>query len=143
MRKWLKDRQYLKASVYVFIVAAALIIFEKVIGNMGSVADAFKRFLSFSVGIMAPFLYGFFIAYLFNPLVKQFDRLFKLIPRFNGNRFSRTASILLTFGVIGISITLAVRYISPEIISSFKKLRDTAEYYLDIISGRGVKITNE
>lgn len=114
------DRFYFKIAVYVFAVLAAVVLFEKIIGNLPSISSAIHTFLSVTQALCLPFLVGFMIAYVMNPFVNFFERHTKK----KGNYFdthpkiTRTIAILLIYAlVIGGIVWIAI-YLVPEIKAS-------------------------
>src|SRR5690625_2859587 len=101
------DKKYLFTGLRVLIVVAAFI---------------FGVFAFYIVGrLMIPFIIGFFIALLMNPLVEFIQQKTK-IPR----GFAVLASILIILGVISTAITLLV----TEIVQGFSYLsRVVPEHY--------------
>ena len=77
MKKWdwkKTDQPYFKIAVYVFIVLAATVLFEKVVGNLPSISNTIHTFLKVTQGLCLPFLMGFMIAYVMNPFINFFER---------------------------------------------------------------------
>lgn len=71
------QKMYKKALITFFIVAACILFFF-VLFRMDQLGD----FISFTLGILTPVLYGIAIAYLLNPIVERLKKLFS-------NLFSR------------------------------------------------------
>ena len=69
LKKFSFDKKYLKISIYVFIVAALLIIVAKTVDNLTGVLTTIENIFINAKKIASPFVYGFCIAYLVNPLV--------------------------------------------------------------------------
>ena len=111
MKKWdwkKTDQPYFKIAVYVFIVLAATVLFEKVVGNLPSISNTIHTFLKVTQGLCLPFLMGFMIAYVMNPFIN-----FQRHPR-----VTRAIAITLIYTmVIGGIIWIAI-YLVPEIKTS-------------------------
>lgn len=114
------DRLYFKIACYIFGVLAAVVLFEKVIGNLPSITGAIHTFLRVTQTLCLPFLIGFMIAYVMNPFINFFERH----TMKKGNYFerhpkiTRTLAILLIYTlVIGGIVWIAI-YLVPEIKSS-------------------------
>ena len=56
------DKSYLKICLYVFIVAAAIILFEKIVGNLPNLGNAFQTAVKTVLHLGSPFFIGFAIA---------------------------------------------------------------------------------
>ncbi|MFQ8599924.1 MAG: hypothetical protein ACLSAP_04610 [Oscillospiraceae bacterium] len=67
------NRKYTTIAVYAFLVIAASILFAVFVGNFGMFLSGVSFFLSLS----SPFLYGFAIAFLVNPVMKFCERCFQ------------------------------------------------------------------
>lgn len=117
------------------VVVIISIICEKVLGNAGSIFSSFSLTWSYFKKLVSPFIIGFFIAYLFNPIVSTIEKA--LTPALK-NSFSvrRTLSILITYIIIiGCAVWLLAVFIPsmsasirnfilalPRNIDSFKEL---------------------
>ena len=110
------DKKYLKISIYVFIVLALLIIVAKTVDNLTGVVIAIKTFLLNCKKIISPFIYGFCIAYLVNPLVCFFEK--KLKQKIKSQRLLRNISILITYITLFGCIFLIMKYFIPEVMTS-------------------------
>lgn len=117
------DKKYLKISVYVFIVLALLIIVAKTVDNLTGVVVAIKTFLLNGKKIISPFIYGFCIAYLVNPLVCFFEK--KLKSKIKSQRALRNISILITYIALFGCIFLIMKYFIPEVMTSAYNFANT------------------
>ena len=106
---------------------AALIFLSKITNNLGSILGGIYGVWSTATHITAPFLYGFAIAYLFNPLVLFVEnKLFSRINQIkNKVRLKRTLSILSTYLVIIGCIIWLMTFFIPESITNVKNLINT------------------
>ncbi len=144
MKKFFIDKNYLKVCIYAFFLVVALIIFEKIIGNLSSFTNGIRSFFRFASNVLTPFFYGFFIAYLANPLIRFFDKLLIKIPVMKSRKVNRIISVLLTFVMVVLLLVFIIRYITPEIITSFKNLIDNTRYYISLLDSAGaVSIKNQ
>lgn len=121
------DKKYLKISLYFFFVMSALIFLFKITDNLGSIVGGIYNIWSAAIHITSPFLYGFAIAYLFNPLVLTVEN--KLLGRIskikNKTSLKRTLSILSTYLVIIGCIIWLMTFFIPESITNVKNLINT------------------
>lgn len=123
MKKWdwkKTDQPYFKIAVYVFIVLAATVLFEKVVGNLPSISNTIHTFLKVTQGLCLPFLMGFMIAYVMNPFINFFERHTMKNNSFFQRHPQVTRAIAITLiytMVIGGIIWIAI-YLVPEIKTS-------------------------
>lgn len=75
--KWKLDRKYMKISAYVVVVAFILMGLEKIVDNIPGIAGSIWNRIQWTLEVLTPVFAGFVIAYLFNPLIKMFQRWFK------------------------------------------------------------------
>lgn len=99
------NKKYLRISIYVLIVAALLIAWEKFLTNPTVVVNNTVSFIGAVSAILQPFIIGFCIAYLLNPLMNRLQHFIGFIPYFkNHSKVARVIAILLsyiiTFGAI-------------------------------------------
>lgn len=115
-----QDKFYWKIGLCIFVVAAALILFEKVIGHLPAISSGISTALHYFNTLVSPFLMGFAIAYVLNPFMRFFERLGqKHIGYLRRHpRTARAAAILLNYLiVIGGSVWIVI-YLLPEIKNS-------------------------
>jgi predicted PurR-regulated permease PerM len=122
-------------TVYALIAVITAIIFDKVLGNIGVVVDAAKSLCNSIIGILAPFIYGFFIAYLMNSPMKWFEtRVYvKLRCGKNETRTRRVISVLTTYIVVIGALVWITAYIFPEIILNVQNLILSLQTYTQSI----------
>ena len=72
-----QDKLLSKICIYAFILLAALILFEKVIGNLPNIGSSITKATNYLNTLTAPFLMGFAIAYVMNPFLNFFEKIFK------------------------------------------------------------------
>lgn len=93
-----QDKLLAKICIYAFILLAALILFEKVIGNLPNIGSSIAKATNYLNTLTAPFLMGFAIAYVMNPFLNFFEKVFKKSGAFFQNhvKITRILSILTT-----------------------------------------------
>ena len=69
------DKAYFKISIYVFFVAAALILFEKIVGNLPNISGSLGTASVYLKSLGAPFFLGFAFAYIMNPFMNFFEQI--------------------------------------------------------------------
>ncbi|WP_312043151.1 AI-2E family transporter [Anaerotignum sp.] len=111
------DKSYLKISLYLFAVAAAIILFEKIIGHLPHLGNVIHTCLITILRLGSPFFLGFAIAYIMNPFMKFFERLFlKSIPKAqNYKKPTRIFCILINYIIIIGGIFWIFIYLVPEL----------------------------
>lgn len=126
-----EDKIYIKISLCVFLVAVAVILFEKIIGHLPALGTSIRTALNYLSTLTAPFLLGFAIAYVMNPFMKFFERHFtKHIGYFRTHpKTNRMFCILLNyFIIIGGSVWITI-YLLPEIMDSILALATQVPTY--------------
>ncbi len=98
MKRWMKGFEYLPLAII-------LIIAYKLLNHFEIVRNAYH----FIVGIMIPFLWAFTFAYLLNPLVRWIQKKTAL---------NRPLSVLVSYGITGVILTVVVMFVFPEISNS-------------------------
>lgn len=118
------DKSYLKISLYVFFVAAALVLFEKIIGNLPNIRDCLSVASLYLRSIGAPFFLGFAFAYIINPFMKFFEHFLEQnFPFFRQyHRLTRMLCILLNYTIIIGGFTWILIYLLPEVKNSILSL---------------------
>ena len=119
-RRFEIDRKYFKIAAYAFVVVALCIILEKFLGNAEAIGAITGAVFSSIKKIVSPFVYGFIIAYLANPLMLIFEnRLFIRIPVFRKNlKGRRIVSIITTYVLVLGFIILVIAFFVPEFVNS-------------------------
>lgn len=132
------DKLLGKISLYVIFVAAALILFEKIIGHLPAIGSSLSTGLMYFKGLTSPFLMGFAIAYVMNPFMKFFERNFIKWFRFcdKYRKFTRTLCILLLyFLIIGGTVWIVI-YLVPEIRDSIMAFTENITTYSEAMNER-------
>lgn len=75
--KWKFDRKYMKVSAYVVLTAFIIMFLGKIMDNIPEIAETIWDRISWFFAVLSPVVWGFVIAYLFNPLVNRFQKWFK------------------------------------------------------------------
>ena len=114
------NRKYLTISMYAFLLIISAIIFEKLIGNWAAVVRSFKNWTS----ILAPVLYGLFIAYLLSPGVKWVENrlLFSIGKKDKPSKLRRILSIVVMYLVVLGLLSILLLFGIPQVITSIYDL---------------------
>ncbi len=114
------DKSYLKICLYIFVLATAVILFEKIIGHLPNLGNVFHRAVNTILRLGAPFFIGFAIAYIMNPFMKFFEDFFmKHSAKARAHhKLTRIFCILINYIFIIGSISWISIYLIPELKTS-------------------------
>lgn len=119
--KFSKNRKYYTISIYAVAVIVISAIIIRIIYNWASTFDGFKKIL----GMVSPFLIGFLIAYMLNPLVKLIsEKLLKKVFKVKSYKKRNGIAVLLSYIIVISAITTIVVYVIPQIVQSFKAMTE-------------------
>ena len=127
-RKFEFNKKYLTIAVYAFVVIALSIILSKALDNKETAETAVRTVGMSLRTLIAPFGYGFLIAYLTNPIVMFLEnKVFSRIPFFK-SRFKarRRISIFAAYLIYVVIIAVVIIIIVPEISNN------AAKFFVDI-----------
>lgn len=107
------DKKYLSIAVYSFLVLVAGILFFSLVLNFSKA----MAFLGYLVKILMPFIYGFALAYLINPILHWFeDWLFPKVSKGKmGPKLRRRLGILCAYIVVLVCISVFLRVVIPQV----------------------------
>ena len=114
------EKKYFQYMIYLFILISALIFVYHMFDSIGAVFIKIGEVLKFLMRLLMPFVFGFALAYLFNPLIMWFEKnIFskkKTSPKSRLRR--RMVSIWLVYIIIFGLLSVAFTYIIPKVIKS-------------------------
>lgn len=117
-----KYRKMLKSFVsniwYVVALVAICTIVIFLIANWSNTMKVIGHFIS----VMMPFIIGFFLAYLINPLVNKIEGLFDHIRKGEKKKIKKGASVFISYVIVIGIITILIVHIFPQIKDSVKEL---------------------
>ena len=133
-----QDKLLAKICIYAFILLAALILFEKVIGNLPNIGSSIAKATNYLNTLTAPFLMGFAIAYVMNPFLNFFEKIFKKSGAFFQNhvKITRILSILINYIIIIGGTVWIVIYLVPEVRDSIITFATNVTAYSDAMNVR-------
>lgn len=133
-----QDKLLAKICIYAFILLAALILFEKVIGNLPNIGSSIAKATNYLNTLTAPFLMGFAIAYVMNPFLNFFEKIFKKSGAFFQNhvKITRILSILINYVIIIGGTVWIVIYLVPEVRDSIITFATNVTAYSDAMNVR-------
>ena len=146
----MKDkRRYLKWGLTLFLTVCAIMVFYDTFYQSG----ALQRFVSKMMGILAPVVYGFAIAYLLTPIVnwleKWISKGWQSNKKLQGKKLKhastalRAASILITEALAVLLIYLLMSVLVPQLVESISMLINNAETYYNTVYDWANNILNQ
>lgn len=110
------DKKYFKIAIYILGVVLIAIFFEKILDNVGPIAYNLGIVFTAVKAIILPFVFGFFIAFVLNPLMIIVEKKVVKGKFFESHRkFRRNTSIfvcyLLTLGFV----IIVMAFFIPEL----------------------------
>lgn len=114
------NKRYATIAVYTFIVLAGVVLFSSFLSNFRTYQSYFQKIF----GLLRPFVYGFGIAYILNPILKfvEQDCLTPLVGGHVADKPKRMFSILLTYLLAAGVVAIFVMIILPQLTSSITGL---------------------
>ena len=105
------NKKYTTVAVYAFLVIAASLCFWAVLNHIGVVWGVLKK-----IGqVLIPFVNGFIIAYLINPVVKTAEKWFSRVgAKKPQSRLRRILSIIVSYIIVLGALTLFCILIVPQ-----------------------------
>lgn len=91
--------------------------------NLGTTIDIIGRFLT----IVAPFIFGFFFAYLIRPIVVTLEKPLKKIKKGKGEKIKRVISIVVSYLIVIGALTVIIVYIFPQMKNSVKDIGNSVK----------------
>ena len=146
----MKERtRYLKWGITLFLTVCAIMVFYDTFYQSG----ALQRFVAKMMGILAPVVYGFAIAYLLTPIVnwleKGIRRGWNANKKLQGKKLKhastalRAASILITEALALYAIYLLMSVLIPQLVDSITMLINNAETYYNTVYNWANNILNQ
>lgn len=118
-RLFSSNKKYLTISVYAILVIFVGAIIWKLVSEYGTIMVYAKK----AFAILSPFIFGAFIAFLLNPLVKYFrDVFFTKYIKLKSAKLKMILAILFSYLIFFGLIIVLLSYIVPQIITSLKDL---------------------
>lgn len=132
------NKKYTTIAVYAFLVVAACISFFLILQNF----KGFSSYTSKLLTLLSPFIYGFAIAYILNPVLRMFD--IRLLPKlFKGRlkpKVRRAAAITLTYLVAILFLVVFFSFVIPEIAASLSGIANKFPDYLKAAESWMIKL---
>ena len=123
------NRRYTTIAVYAFLVLVGAILFFQGVRNVEEV----RAFADMALVTLRPFIFGFVIAYLLNPIYVFLDR--KFLPWLTNGTINKPASrglsIIITYCVTGIILYAFFSVVIPQIVISLSNIVGNLQSYAD------------
>ncbi len=117
--KFKKNDKYFTISVYALVVILLATIGIKIIVSWSET----QKFVSTLIGVLTPFLLGFFIAYIINPLAKFINQsILRKLFRIKNRTVRKVISILLSYIIVFGMIATIIFYIIPQIADTLTQI---------------------
>ena len=122
MEKKNRSLEILKSIVsniwYVIAIIAIISVVIMLIANWGTVLMVISRF----IGVLMPFIYGFFFAYLVKPLVSLMTKGLNIFSPDKGMKIKQLLSVLFSYIIVIGVMAVIIIYIFPQVRDSAKDL---------------------
>lgn len=130
--KFTWNRKYLTICLYAILVVLASVLIIKTVIDWDNVAAHIKASLS----VLSPFLWGAFIAFLINPLVKLFDhKIFGVIkPLKKHDKPRKMLSLLISYLLVIFIVVIMFVYLLPQIGTSLTEIVNQVPTWLTQIN---------
>lgn len=134
-----KNRKYITICKYtLFVITCGAVIVMLV-----SQWNKTKEFIGNMVGVLSPFLAALLIAYFLSPLVENINGfLQKYVGKGKAKKSIKYASIFLAYVIVIAFITLACRFVVPQLVESISELAGNVPDMYNKISGFLLNIEN-
>lgn len=130
-KKFTWNRKYLTVCLYAILVVLASVLIIKTVIDWDNVVRHAKSALS----VLSPFLWGAFIAFLINPLVKLFNKLFGKIKPFKKHEKPRKfLSLLISYLLVVALVVLMFVYLLPQIGTSLTEIVNQVPVWINQVN---------
>ena len=136
-----KNRPYVNWGITAFCVICGVMLFYDLVFRDSTIMHYAKKLTQ----ILAPVLYGVFIAYLLTPVVNWFEQkiflpgkgleLNRRFPSLEKTIVPRSISILLSWVIVAIAVYFLMSALLPELYRSILQLIANAEGYYRTVAG--------
>ena len=121
-------KNHWKKWMYWFVLAVAIIIVYKALGNLGDIWSTLGKFFD----VLKPFFAGVFLAYLLYIPCKKVEELYKKSKIKLVHKKARSMSIATVFLITLVLIIIIMNFIVPVIITSITELVTNLQGYYEI-----------
>lgn len=132
-------KKCLKWSLICFGIIAASIIFYLLAKDISGIAAVLKNFIS----VFDSIIIGLVFAYITNPLVRLFQRIFEKFKRPLKPKFLRAVSVFSTYSVIIILLAVLFWLLIPELIVNIGRFISNFRLYISKFSDFAEGVASE
>ncbi len=128
----LPNKHVIPYFIYGIAAVTICLLIALLLFNLPAAWNAVK----YIIGILSPFIYGFAIAFIFNPVMNLLEyRLFGLIKTKKPHKkLWRVISLIITYIFALAVVSLILLFVTPEIIKSISSLISNLENYVNNLS---------
>ncbi len=132
--KFEANKVYFTISIYALVVILVSVVMVRLIPEWRDVKRIVREFFS----AISPFIIGFFIAYLVDPLTRVIqNRILDRIKWFHKNQKSCAfTSVLLSYLIVIGLVVLFIFFIVPQVIESILELLDNLAPFYRLMNGK-------
>jgi len=132
-------KKCLKWSLICFGIIAASVVFYVLAKNISGIAAVLKNFIS----VFHSIIIGLVFAYITNPLVRLFQRIFEKFKRPLKPKFLRAVSVFSTYSVIIILLAVLFWLLIPELIVNIGRFISNFRLYISKFSDFAEGVASE
>ncbi len=126
------DWRYFKVCIYAFCTIAALVLFVRVLSSFDNIVQSVHGAVSSFLAIISPFIIGFVVAYLFNPVMKALEsRIFPKALDHKSRRRARTIALAIIYVVLIGAVAVTLIFTVPVVIKNVSDLVAVIPQYID------------
>ena len=122
------NSKYTTIAIYSFLVTCASIIFYLIASEISSFQIKVGEILS----TLMPFIIGFIMAYLFNFILKFYEKSISKLDFFKNkkHKFKRVIGLVLTYITVILLVFLFLNFVFPQLVSSIMGLVNDIPSYV-------------
>ncbi len=128
------DKKYLKICLYVFVTAAALLLFSRMLQASDDIWISLVNVLGFLLELLSPFITAVILAYILSPAVTVIDALLgKVFKNDKHAKARKLASLIVVYAATVTVIVFTLYYVIPGIVRNINDLLTNWEHYVKLL----------